>query len=102
MPLGLVGLNLGFGDGQAGPCMGRCMEGVVHGWCLWFGLVRLVILRSAGLRFTPSVKLNPTGVNTQAGKLFMKWTPGRNIQQPDLFSLMPIIEHEIFLTQEHQ
>ena len=28
MDTGWVGLNWGFGDGQAAPCMGRCM-----GWC---------------------------------------------------------------------
>ena len=26
-----MGLNWGFGDGQAGPCMGRCMGGAWHG-----------------------------------------------------------------------
>ena len=33
MPLGQVGLKWGFGDGQAGLCMVRCMGGawVIHG-----------------------------------------------------------------------
>ena len=53
--MGWVGLNWGFGDGQAGPCMGRCMAwcmvvvyGVVHGggawWCgddVWWGVGEL-------------------------------------------------------------
>ena len=35
MPTGKVGLKWGFGDGQAGPCMGRCMGGA---WCgAWGG-----------------------------------------------------------------
>ena len=46
MPLGLVGSDLGYGDGLAGPCMGGAWVGAWHG--VWdvvlgcgFGLVRL-------------------------------------------------------------
>ena len=30
MPIGWVGLNWGFGNGPAGPCIGRCMGGCMN------------------------------------------------------------------------
>ena len=48
---GSVGLKMEYGDGQAGPCMGRCMGGAWHGdyldWCGWtwgLGAVLLVVM----------------------------------------------------------
>ena len=47
--MGWVGLNWGFGDRQAGPCMGRCMAwcmvvvyGVVHGGGAFIGTIYTV------------------------------------------------------------
>ena len=37
MPLGYVGSDWEYGDGQAGPCMGWCMVGCMGGAWLYGG-----------------------------------------------------------------
>ena len=51
---GLVGLNWGFGDGHAGPCMGRCMGWCLVMWCL--GVHKWCVMAQSSLT-NPNIRI---------------------------------------------